>query len=113
MKASKLKTIQYAYYVYPIGEVSDAAYKAIIPVFNNAVVYGDNLKELEEGVRFAIESEIVERKKKGKSIPLPEKDSKFSGKILLRINPLLHEKIALEAQASGKSLNKYIEGQLA
>lgn len=112
MKILKGKTILYAYYVHPIGENGEAAYKAIIPAFNHAVVYGDNLRELEEGVRFTIESEIAERKKQGKPIPLPEKDSKFTGKILLRINPLLHEKIAFEAKATGKSLNKYIEGQL-
>lgn len=112
MKTSKRKIIPYAYYIHPIGENGQAAYKAIIPAFNNAIVYGGNLQELEKGIRFTIESEIIDRKKQGKSIPSPDQDSKFSGKILVRISPLLHEKIALEAKASGKSLNKYIEEQL-
>ncbi len=108
----KKKAIQYDYYVRPISGDGETAYKAIIPAFDNAVVYGDNLAELEKGVLFTIDSEIAELKKKRKPIPLPPKKSKFNGKILIRINPLLHEKIAFEAKASRKSLNKYIEERL-
>lgn len=39
---------------------------------------------------------------------MPEKETKFSGKILLRVEPLLHEKLMLEARACGKSVNSYI-----
>ena|SRR3990167_4883846 len=108
----KLPPIQYDYYVHVINENGEPAYKAIIPAFNNAVVYGENLGELEEGIRFSIESEIAEREKAKKPVPKPEKDSKFSGKILIRITPLLHEQITLASKSSKKSLNKYIEEQL-
>lgn len=108
----KESLIQYAYFVRPISENNTQAYEAIIPAFDNAVVFGDTLAELEKGVRFTIASEIAERKKEKRPIPPPEKSAKFSGKILLRMNPYLHEKIALEAQASGKSINRYIEEQL-
>lgn len=105
--------IAYDYFVHPITEDDDSpAYKAVIPAFDNAVVYGENLKELEEGIAFCIEEEMLERKKKKLPIPKPERSSKFNGKILVRISPLLHEKIFLQAKASGKSLSKYIEEQL-
>lgn len=106
------KAVQYDYFVHPIAEDESSAYKAIIPAFDDAVVFGDTLEELEEGVRFTIESEIAERKKNKKPIPQPEKETVFNGKILVRIAPILHEVIALQAKASGKSLNKYIEERL-
>ncbi|MEK7523987.1 MAG: toxin-antitoxin system HicB family antitoxin [Patescibacteria group bacterium] len=108
----KKKPIQYDYYVHSLSEDDTSAYQAIIPAFDNAVVFGDTLDELEEGIRFTIESEIAERKKLKKPIPEPEKKTKFNGKILIRITPLLHEKIVLEAKAKGKSLNGYVEERL-
>ena len=112
MKKKSTQEIQYDYYVHSIGESGDGAYKAIIPAFDDAVVYGDTLEELEDGIRFTISSEIEERKRLKKAIPEPEKNTKFSGKVLIRVSPFLHEKIMLEAKAHGKSLNKYIEEQL-
>lgn len=109
---NKTEAIQYDYYVHSIGEGNEQAYKAIIPAFDDAVVYGDTLEELEEGIRFTIKHEISDRKKLKKPIPKPEKDAKFSGKILIRISPFLHEQIALEAKAKGKSLNLYIKERL-
>lgn len=112
-KAKKTKqAIQYDYYVHSVSEDDTGAYEAIIPAFDNAIVFGDTLEELEQGVRFTIESEIRERRQDGKPVPQPEKKTKFNGKILIRIMPILHEKLALEAKASGKSLNKYIEEHL-
>lgn len=111
MKKTKAP-IHYDYYVHSISEDGTNAYKAIIPAFEDAVVYGDTLEELEEGVRFTISSEILERKKKKALVPEPEKSTQFNGKILIRISPFLHEQIALEAKAEGKSVNKLIEQRL-
>ena len=112
MSTQKNKTIQYDYFVHPVSEDATSAYKAIIPAFGNAIVYGETMQELEEGIRLAIESEIADLKKAKKPVPMPEKRSNFTGKILVRISPILHEKIALDARANGKSLNKYIEEQI-
>lgn len=109
----KKKPIQYDYYVHSISDDNEQAYEAIIPAFDDAVIFGDTLEELEEGIRFTIDSEIAERKKLKKPIPKPEKNTKFNGRILIRISPFLHEQMAVEAKANGKSLNKYIEEQLA
>lgn len=104
--------IVYDYYVHSISEDNESAYEAIVPAFDNAIVFGDTLEELEKGVRFTIDSEIAERKKLKKSIPKPDKKTKFNGRILIRISPFLHEQIVLEAKANEKSLNKYIEERL-
>lgn len=105
--------IEYDYYVHSITEDNESAYEAIIPAFDGAIVFGDNLEELERGVRFTIDSEIAERKKMKRPIPPPEKKTTFNGKILVRMAPVLHEKVFLEAKAAGKSVNGYIQEKLA
>lgn len=60
----------------------------------------------------SIESEIQERKDRGKTVPPPDKETEFNGKILVRVSPVLHEKLVLEAKAAGKSVNAYIKEKL-
>ncbi len=107
-----MKPILYDYFVHNIGTEKEPAYKAIIPAFNNAVVYGGSLLELEDGIVFTIEEEIKELEKAKKRVPRPESDVKMSGKILIRISPVVHEKLLFEARANKKSLNKYISEKL-
>lgn len=104
--------IEYFYSMQNISDDETTAYEAIIPAFNNALIFGGSLEELEEGIRFMIKSEIKDYKKKGKPIPPPDLHNRFSGKFMLRIDPQLHANLALIARANGKSLNKYISEKL-
>lgn len=109
---TKPPNIQYDYIVHNISSDDDVAYKAIIPAFD-AVVFGENLAELEAGIALAIDEEIKNRKKqKQKLIPKPDRDQQYSGKFMVRIEPALHEKLALEAKARGKSLNAHIKEKI-
>lgn len=109
----KGKDIDYDFLVHNVSEEDQKGYMAIIPAFGDAMVFGDDLKELEDGIRFMIETEIEDLKKAGKPIPKPDRKSKYSGKLIIRINPVLHEKLSLESKARQMSLNKYIEKKLA
>jgi len=107
--------IEYDYIVHRVSDGDSMGYKAVIPAFNS-VVFGDNLVELEKGISLAVQEEIKARKSvRGRKQPIPAPDSiqKFSGKFVMRINPSLHEKIALEAKARGKSLNSYLQEKIA
>lgn len=104
--------IRYDYIVHNISEDEIPAYKAIVPSLG-CVVYGDNLSELEAGLRLAIEAEIKERRKKRQVIPAPDKETSFSGKFVVRVGGDLHERLTLEAKAKGKSLNSYVKEKLA
>jgi len=106
------KHIEYDFLVHNIGERKEQAYMAIIPAFNNAMVFGDDLEELEKGIIMMIETEIQDLKKAGKPIPKPDRKSEYSGKLIIRIDPVLHEKLSLESKARQMSLNKYIEKKL-
>jgi len=104
--------IDYDYVVRSIGVKDDPAYEAYIPAFN-AYVYGANQAELEEGLDLSISECIRLRKKRKEPIPLPEKNIRKSGKLILRINPSTHQRLALAAQAQGMSLNRYIEQKVS
>lgn len=109
---AKINPADYSYHVINIGDDTEDAFEAIIPKFPNLHVYGDNPKELNDGVIATIEFELEELEKKGKTPPPPDKKSDFNGKILLRIAPETHEKLYYESLAHKLSLNKYIESKL-
>lgn len=103
------KNYRYSYFVIPLGEGDEEAYEAVIPKFENLHVFADTMDELHEQVMYGIGYDIEERKKDGRKIPPEDKKGKFSGKILLRVDPLLHEKLYTNAAANKMSLNKYLE----
>lgn len=104
--------IKYNFIVQKLVEGDEIGYKAVIPAFNG-IVYADTLDEMEEAVYQTIEDVIEHRRKNGIPIPKPDRITKYSGKFMLRIEPELHEKLALSAKAKNKSLNQYIRDKIA
>jgi predicted HicB family RNase H-like nuclease len=72
----------------------------ILGLNGGADFYGRNPKELRAEFRKSLEVFLAVCKEKG-----IEPRRSFSGKFNLRIPPELHEKLALVAQAEGKSIN--------
>lgn len=107
-----MKEYRYSYTIRPLGTKNDEAYQAIIPKFGNLMVFGDTPQELYEAVMLSIEEEIKDLKKAGLPIPPEDVDVDFSGKILVRTEPELHEKWFYNAKASNMSLNKYLTKKL-
>ena len=107
----KLPNIDYNFTVQNISDDDNPAYKAYIPAFR-AIVYGDTIQELLEGIDFTIETEIDAYRKEGKPVPCPDRDRSYSGKLMLRIEPTTHNRLALQAEAKGQSLNRLISDYL-
>ncbi len=72
----------------------------ILGLTGGADFYGKNPKELRAEFRKSLEVFLAVCKEKG-----IEPRRSFSGKFNLRIPPELHEKLAIAAQAEGKSIN--------
>jgi len=72
----------------------------ILGLTGGADFYGKNPKELRAEFRKSLEVFLAVSKEKG-----IEPRRSFSGKFNLRIPPELHEKLAIAAQAEGKSIN--------
>lgn len=108
-----MNVCKYNYLVTDISEGEETGYCATIPKFPNLSIMADTPSALHKSVIETIEIHIKNLKKKNLPIPPPDKNTKFSGKVLLRIPPSLHEKLTYEAQANKRSLNKHIEQRLA
>ena len=72
----------------------------ILGLNGGADFYGKNPKELRTEFKKSLQVFLDVCKKKGL-----EPRRNFSGKFNLRISPELHERLAIEAQAQGKSIN--------
>jgi predicted HicB family RNase H-like nuclease len=69
---------------------------------------GKSVKELKKAFKESIEDYLAFCAEKGEQ---PEKP--FSGNLVIRIDPELHKKLAIQAKKKKKSLNSYIEERLA
>jgi predicted HicB family RNase H-like nuclease len=72
----------------------------ILGLSGGADFYGKNPKELRAEFKKSLEVFLEVCKERGL-----EPRRHFSGKFNLRISPELHERLAIEAQAQGKSIN--------
>jgi predicted HicB family RNase H-like nuclease len=72
----------------------------ILGLNGGADFYGNNPKELRTEFKKSLKVFLDVCKEKGL-----EPRRNFSGKFNLRISPELHERLAIEAQAQGKSIN--------
>ena len=72
----------------------------VLGLSGGADFYGKNPKELRAEFKKSLEVFLEVCKEKGL-----EPRRHFSGKFNLRISPELHERLAIEAQAQGKSIN--------
>ncbi len=69
---------------------------------------GQSVKELKKEFKQSIDDYLLFCREKGQD---PEKP--FSGNLVIRIDPELHKKLALQARRKKKSLNAFIEERLA
>ncbi len=71
---------------------------------DEAAVYRELCEAAEEWVKIL--------RQDGAPLPKAKSSKDFSGKFVVRVEPLLHERLALKALARGESLNKLVESAL-
>ena len=64
--------------------------------------HGESVQELQAAFEEAVDDYLETCEKIGKAPQRP-----YSGKVMLRLSPELHARIAMKAEASGKSLNQW------
>lgn len=74
---------------------------------------GNTLEELYENLNEAMEGYIEIKLETGYDIPLPILENNYSGKFVVRLPKSLHQRLALEAEKEGISLNQYALYKLA
>ena len=70
--------------------------------------YGKSVTELKKEFKSSVEDYLAFCKERNE-----EPDKPFSGNLMLRITPSLHQRLYSKAKMSGKSLNSLIEESLA
>ncbi len=66
-----------------------------------------------EGIRQVAADVVVDLKTSGELVPEPIAIRQYSGKFMVRIPPVLHRHLALEAAEAGISLNRLASAKLA
>lgn len=99
---------QYQYTIMDVSEDGETAYQAVVPKFPGIYVFADTPEELPSLVREALEDVIRLYQKEGKSLPKPDRQSSYSGKFVLRVAPVVHERLVQLASASQTNLNQYV-----
>ncbi|MTJ12933.1 type II toxin-antitoxin system HicB family antitoxin [Anabaena sp. UHCC 0187] len=80
----------------------------IINIRDVITFQGSSVEELKQAFQDSVDDYLEFCKQRGE-----EPDKPFSGKFVVRINPQLHQVIAIRARKEGKSLNSWIEQQLS
>lgn len=65
------------------------------------------------GIRKVVQSVIEDMRKEGEALPEPIALRHYSGKLMIRIPPQVHKKLAIEAAESGVSLNRLASSKLS
>ena len=81
----------------------DILFGNIIGIRDTVGFHGETVNELKKAFREAVDFYLESCKKAGR-----EPNKPFSGKFLVRVNPSLHNEVAIAAANAGKSLNKWV-----
>jgi predicted HicB family RNase H-like nuclease len=74
---------------------------------------GDTLEELYDGLNEAMEGYLEVKLENGLPIPIPEKTGDYSGRFNVRLPRSLHQRLVIEADKEGVSLNQLVLYKLA
>lgn len=74
---------------------------------------GDTLEELYENLNEAMEGYLEVKLENNLPIPVPEKTENYSGKFNVRLPKSLHQRLAIQAEEEGVSLNQLVLYKLA
>lgn len=95
----------------PDAEVG--GYTAMIPEFPGCLAEGDTADQAIDALQSAARSWIEAALSQGQTIPEPERDGEYSGKIALRIPKSLHGRAVELAKREGISLNQFLVSTVA
>jgi predicted RNase H-like HicB family nuclease len=86
----------------------DKAYIAAVAELKGCMSDGETIEEATVMIKEALECHIGGMLKSGCEIPEPIKPLDYSGKFVIRIEPVIHYKLDQQAKLLGKSLNKVV-----
>lgn len=114
-KPNERKSLEYYLRLrYPVTLVPEAegGYTVLIPDLPGCMSVGETPDEAMQMIEDARVGWIKVAYEYGDDIPLPSTQREYSGRVLLRMSPSLHRRLAESANSENLSLNQYICGLL-
>ena len=112
MKKTELKTKAVRYMKIVEWSDEDECFVGTCPGLMFGGVHGNDEAKVYAELCHAAEEVIELMACEGHRLPPATAKKKFSGKVLLRLEPAVHQRIALQARASGESLNAFVTRKL-
>ena len=113
MNVSDYLRLPYTKLIQEINDESGHYFYGRILELDGCQSTADSLEELLYSLNEAMEGYIEVKLEKKLPIPVPLKESDYSGKFVLRLPKSLHRKLAIEASNEGVSLNQWACYKLA
>lgn len=113
MKAKDYMSLPYTRLVREMNDESGRYFYGRILELDGCQSTGGTLEELYESLNEAMEGYIEVKLKEGLPVPAPETTEKYSGRFVVRLPKSLHQRLALEADREGVSLNQLAVYKLA
>ena len=101
---------KYAYRV--IWSEDDKEFVGLCTEFPSCSWLAGSHEEALKGIKKLIRDILKDMEKNGELIPKPLALKEFSGKMVVRMPPEVHRKLAMEAQEKGVSINMLINSKL-
>lgn len=112
MKTSEIRKIAARYPKFVEWSEEDQVFVGRCPMLFGGGIHGKEEADVYKELCDAAEEWVETLQKDGKPLPKTRGPEEFSGKFLVRIDPALHQRLALKAMARGESLNKLVESAL-
>lgn len=105
MEVKEYMKLPYTRLVQEINDESGHYFYGRILELDGCQSTGDTLEELYESLNEAMEGYLEVKLENGLPIPMPESTGDYSGRFNLRLPKSLHQRLAIEAEREGVSLN--------
>ncbi|OGO42838.1 MAG: hypothetical protein A2Z05_03005 [Chloroflexi bacterium RBG_16_60_22] len=93
---------------------SDKPYYSLRAIeLEGCMTTGDTIEEVARDIQDAMLEWLQLNIKLGRAIPKPLKSRHYSGKVMLRMPPTLHQSLMFRAAEQGVSLNQYLVASLS
>ena len=92
---------------------TDRCYIGSAPPLIGPCCHGPSEASVLKQLKVIVGEWIRLRDAEGVVLPRPEAPVNYSGRFVLRVTPPVHQALALQAKAAGKSLNSYCAERLA
>ncbi len=91
----------------------DRAFIGLVEEFPGLSAFANTLEEAVKEIQTVLVEGLQLLAERGEQIPEPLSRRKYTGKLVLRLTPSLHQRLAAEALRKGVSLNEYVKERLA